>query len=73
MLPLKGVWTLLDTGLMCFGYLTRVQNILERLHFFVVWECLGVPLNMLEEMAEEREDWTSLLRLVAHEPTPDKQ
>ncbi|TWW67376.1 hypothetical protein D4764_02G0004170 [Takifugu flavidus] len=39
----------------------------------LVWECLGIPPDDLEEVAGEREVWASLLRLLPRDPTPDKQ
>ncbi|TWW61049.1 hypothetical protein D4764_05G0011390 [Takifugu flavidus] len=36
----------------------------------LVWECLGIPPDELEEVAGEREVWASLLRLLPPRPDP---
>ncbi|TWW59340.1 hypothetical protein D4764_06G0008700 [Takifugu flavidus] len=45
---------------------TRWRDYSSRL----VWECLGIPLDELEEVAGEREVWASLLRLLPPRPDP---
>uniref|UniRef100_A0AAY5KR82 Reverse transcriptase domain-containing protein n=1 Tax=Esox lucius TaxID=8010 RepID=A0AAY5KR82_ESOLU len=45
---------------------TRWRDYVSRL----AWECLGVPLEELEEVSREREVWASLLRLLPLQPGP---
>ncbi|XP_056892948.1 PVR cell adhesion molecule related 2 like isoform X5 [Takifugu flavidus] len=45
---------------------TRWRDYVSRL----VWECLGIPPDELEEVAGEREVWASLLRLLPPRPDP---
>jgi len=39
---------------------------------WLVWEHLGVPPEELEEVAGDRDDWVSLLKLLPPRPDPQR-